>query len=99
VQASYLAEELVSLAAADRPNASCYVVAAGTPATCPNTIAQAEVAGWLARAQAALPQAAVNPPTSSYLADGTFSVTLFWQRPQETMLHNLRSVANLYPPS
>jgi type IV pilus assembly protein PilV len=99
VQASYLAEELVSLATADRSNANCYVISVGTPANCANTIAKTDVADWLSRVQTALPKANVNPPTASYLADGTFSVTLFWQRPKDQTLHTLRSIANLYPSS
>ncbi len=97
MQASYLAEELVSLAAADRANASWYAITAGTPATCTATVAKSGVSDWLARAQAALPQASSNAPTTTYRTDGTFRVTLYWQRPHEAMLHNLRSVANLYP--
>jgi type IV pilus assembly protein PilV len=96
-QASYLAEELIGLATADVANVDCYQMTASGPGACASPVAEAAVADWRARTLAALPGAAGAPPTVTYANDGALTVTLLWQRPQETMQHNYISTTNLYP--
>ncbi len=96
-QASYLAEELLGLATADVVNVQCYQMTAAGPGSCDSAVAQTAVADWRTRALAALPGASSSPPTVTYAGDGALTVTLLWQRPQETMQHNYVSTTNLYP--
>ena len=96
VQASYLAEELIGLATADIANVGCYQMTSSGPGSCANGIATTAVTDWRTRALA-LPGADGAPPTVTYATDGTFTVTIMWQRPQESMQHNYVSVTNLYP--
>jgi type IV pilus assembly protein PilV len=96
-QASYMAEELIGLATADVANVDCYRMTASGPNACGNAVATAAVADWRARALAAFPGASAAPPTVTYANDGTLTVTILWQRPQETTQHNHVSITNLYP--
>ena len=96
-QASYLSEELLGLVVADRANAACYTMSATTPPSCANAIAQAAAEDWRARVIATLPGAGTTPPAVTLGADGTFGVTLLWQRPTEPTQHNFVSTTNLYP--
>ena len=96
-QASFLAEEIIGLATADTINVDCYRMTSTGPTTCSNAVATAAVSEWRTRTMAALPGASSTPPVVSYATDGTFTVTLLWQRPQETMPPNYVSTTNLYP--
>jgi type IV pilus assembly protein PilV len=96
-QASHLSEELLGLAAADPGNATCYTMDATGPGVCSSTSAGTAVVDWRARALQSLPGATQRPPTVTYAADGTMTITLLWNRPQETVQHNYVATTNLYP--
>ena len=96
-QASFFAEELIGLATADTANVTCYQMTGDGPGSCASAVASAAVTDWRTRAMASLPGAASAPPTVSYAVDGALTVTLLWQRPQETMQHNYVSTTNLFP--
>lgn len=96
-QASYLAEELLGLATADIANVDCYQMTSSGPASCGSSIAQTTVAEWRNRALATLPGASTSPPTVTYAVDGTLTLTIRWQRPQESAEHRYVSTTNLYP--
>lgn len=99
VQASYFAEEIIGLTSADSGNVACYQMTASGPSTCSSGIAQAAALDWRTRTIATLPGAWASPPTVSYANNGALTVTILWQRPQETMQHNYVSTTNLYPGS
>jgi len=94
---SYMAEEIIGLASADAANVGCYVMTPSGPGACGSAIATAAAADWRARSLAAFPGASGAPPTVTYAVDGTLTVTILWQRPQEPTQHNYVSITNLYP--
>jgi type IV pilus assembly protein PilV len=92
-EASYLAEEIIGLATADALNADCYTVPAA--GACANAVAEAAAEEWAERVQSSLPGADAVAPTVTRELDGTFTVTILWQRPNEDMQHNYVSVTNI----
>lgn len=93
-EASYFAQEIIGLALADYANATCYTV---NPASggCGNANAELSAVQWVERVQAVLPGAGATPPTVTYDADGTFSVTIQWKRENEDTWHNYVSITNI----
>jgi type IV pilus assembly protein PilV len=99
VQASYLAEEMLGLAAADKANVACYQMTSTGPSSCGNTVAHNAAVDWRSRVLAALPGASASPPTVTYAVNGQLAITILWQRTQELTQHNYVSTTNLYPGS
>ncbi len=95
-QASFLAEELLGLAAADAPYAGCYVVTDAGPGACGSALAAKAVADWRQRVLDTLPGAGATPPTASLDGGGNFTVTLLWQRKNEQTQHNYSATTNLF---
>lgn len=92
-EASYLAEEIIGLATADALNADCYTVPAA--GTCSNAVAEQAAVDWADRVTQAMPGADTLPPTVEREANGTFTVTIQWQRENEDTSHNYVSVTNI----
>lgn len=87
-EASFYAEQLVSLALVDVANATCY-----TMASCSNIDAYNAALDWRDTVTDSLPGATDHPPTATYTAGtGDFSVTVYWQRPGDDTLRNVTFV-------
>lgn len=92
IKASLMANELISLATADSGNAGCYTL----PATgCSSAAASAFMTDWITEVNNNLPGSTTNQPTATLAADRTLTVTLFWQRNQDPILHNYISTTQL----
>ncbi len=88
VEASLLAEELVSMASADPINAGCYANSGVT--TCASAGARDYLSAWELRAKARLPGAAALPPTAVLANDRTYTVTLQWMQKDGGTIRNHR---------
>jgi type IV pilus assembly protein PilV len=92
-EASYLAQEIIGIAAADAANATCYTVPAA--GACTNPAAEAFVVDWQARVQDTLPGSDEELPAVTLDADGTFTVTLQWKRQTDDTWNNYVSTTNI----
>jgi type IV pilus assembly protein PilV len=88
VEASLLAEELVSMASADPINAGCYANSGVT--TCASAGARDYLTAWVLRATARLPGADTLPPTAVLANDRTYTVTLQWKQKDGGTIRNHR---------
>ena len=76
IDASFLANEVISRIWVDRANLAAYTHPGGT---------SPQLAAWLGKVDAALPGTAANPPTIAVnAATGQVTVTVRWQAPKST---------------
>lgn len=95
MQASALANELISMAMADVVNASCYTLPVSSQANCTKADAKAFTQAWLTEVTQLLPGASSNVPQVTLAANRDLTVLLFWRRPQDTQLHSYAVVTRL----
>lgn len=93
--ASVSANELVSIAIADAANASCYTVPVNTQQNCANLTAQNYTKSWVTEVTKILPAATNNPPQVTLNANRDFTISLFWQRPQDIQPHSYTLITRL----
>ena len=88
MQASALANELMSMALADATNASCYTLPVNNQANCTKVDAKAFTQEWQTEVTTLLPGASANLPQASLNANNDLTISVFWQRPQDTQRHS-----------
>lgn len=93
--ASVSANELVSVAIADAANAACYTVPVNTQQNCGNLTAQNYTKSWVTEVTKMLPAATNNPPQVILNANRDFTISLFWQRPQDIQPHSYTLITRL----
>jgi type IV pilus assembly protein PilV len=95
IEAAFFAEQLIGMALADPTNAPCYAVNASL--TCGSTTAATNVTAWATQVASVLPgiTSTANKPSGTYATDGTFSVTVSWQKPSESESHSYTATTNV----
>lgn len=91
-EASFLANELIGQIWVDRTNKINYNYPGGSAAP---------LATWVTKVQGALPGSVANPPTVSVVVAGgvaAVTVTLRWQVPNSTTVHNYLAIAQVSDP-
>jgi type IV pilus assembly protein PilV len=87
-EAAFLANQLFAQMWVDRANLNTYVMPSGTAVA---------LTPWLANLNGNLPGTAANPPTVQ--VNGTqVIITIFWQPPNATTVHNYVSIADISNP-
>lgn len=94
IDASFLANEIIAeMWVADRNNVTAFQYPGGGATALPN---------WIAKVQAALPEAAANPPTIDVAGSAalgyTVTVTLRWKTPASSDVRNHAEVAFIHNP-
>lgn len=95
LKADLLANELAAMVMADNTNANCYIVPTSTQTGCANTAARTYTDNWVTEVNNNLPGSNVNAPSTTLNADGTFTIRLFWQLPQDGVMHNLITTTHI----
>jgi type IV pilus assembly protein PilV len=95
LQATFFAEQLIGMALADPTNVGCYAVSSG--AACGSTGAQTNATQWATQVKTLLPGATLvaNKPVATSAADGTFTVTVKWQKASDPLPHNYTATTNV----
>lgn len=88
LQASILANELLSMAVADYLHADCYVLPISAQTSCSDITAKTAAQNWLSSVTSALPGTTANPPTVMLDTNRNIIITVFWQRPQDVRQHS-----------